>query len=86
MGLEETIEQTFTTFKNIFEFDKDQIHGVVQGQLSPNTQENYIIGNYYRACGNVQTLTSLGGPRDSQAAAVGCLYPLTAILSFYMIL
>jgi hypothetical protein len=40
MGLEETIERTFTTFKSIFEFDKDQIHGVVQGQLVPNTQEN----------------------------------------------
>ena len=66
----ELVERFSARVKDVFEFDKDRIHSVVQTILSPNAHENCVLGNYYRAFGNVQTLVSLGGPQDFQVVAM----------------
>lgn len=52
------------------EFDKTEIKGVIDTQLSPTPRENCFIGTYYRIIGNVETLLRMDKSKDFQAIAM----------------
>jgi uncharacterized protein DUF5677 len=66
----EITERFFTVVKSLNEFDKAEVRGVIQTQISPNKREICFTGNYYRGVGNVETLLSLKSVRDFQAIAM----------------
>ena len=54
----EMTERFYTSLKSLNEFDKLHVRGVVQTLLSQTRRDLCVIGNYYRAVGNVETLPS----------------------------
>lgn len=63
-------ERFYTILKNLNEFDKREIRGVVRGLLAKTDRDNCFIGSYYRAAANAETLLSLKSAKDLQAIAM----------------
>ena len=56
--------------KSYNSFDKVEILGVIQSQLSPTVDEQCFIGTYFRARGNVESILDLKHEKHFQAAAM----------------
>lgn len=63
-------ERFFTGIKNLNEFDKAEIRGVVDTLITPTPREICFSGNYYRGVGNVETVLTLKSVKDFQAIAM----------------
>lgn len=69
MGPDEStaVERLFTVLKSLNEFDKQEVQGVVAGQISKSDEELCVYGLYLRGRANVQSLLTLKQVMDFQA-------------------
>jgi hypothetical protein len=63
-------ERLYTVIKNLNEFDKKEIYGVVSGLIAQTDRDRCFRGIYLRAKANVESLLSLRYHRDFQAIAM----------------
>jgi|SRR5215470_2807251 len=63
-------ERFYTVLKSLYEFDKQEVKGVITGVLAKTDLENCYWGIYLRGRANVESLLSLKQVRDFQAIAM----------------
>jgi hypothetical protein len=67
---EENTSRFFHLVKSYNNFDRLEILGVIQGQVSLSQEEQCFVATYYRVRGNIETMLTITHAKHFQAAAM----------------
>jgi hypothetical protein len=70
MKHEEAIARFYSILKSQAEFDRQEVRGVLHGQLNLTDRERYLHACYMRLYGNIESLLKLDQRKDFQACII----------------